>query len=86
MSFENNSFLKLQNFCAEIISKESEKIFNSIDFVSISVKCLISLIKHNNIQMNDIIKFGKMYSNGVLFKVLNFLLIFQVIQKMILIL
>ncbi|EXX54210.1 uncharacterized protein OCT59_025937 [Rhizophagus irregularis] len=54
MSFENNSFLKLQNFCTEIISKEPEKIFNSIDFVSISEKCLISLIKHNNIQMDDI--------------------------------
>ncbi|EXX75965.1 uncharacterized protein OCT59_001191 [Rhizophagus irregularis] len=53
-SFENDSFLKLQNFCTELISKEPEKIFNSVDFISLSEKCLISLIQHNNIQKNVI--------------------------------
>ena len=48
-SFENDSFLKLQNFCTELISKESEKIFKSIDFISISEKSLISLIQNDNI-------------------------------------
>ena len=51
-SFENDSFLKLQNFCAELMSKEPEKIFKSIDFNSISEKCLISLIQQENFQMN----------------------------------
>ncbi|GET03252.1 kinase-like domain-containing protein [Rhizophagus clarus] len=46
-SFENNSFLELQNFCIELMSKEPEKIFNSIDFNSLSENCLISLIQHN---------------------------------------
>src|SRR5581483_5236070 len=53
-SFENDSFLKLQNFCAELMSKEPEKIFKSIDFNSISEKCLISLIQQENFQMSDI--------------------------------
>jgi hypothetical protein len=53
-SFEHNSFLKLQNFCTELMTNESEKIFNSIDFNSISEKCLISLVQHENFQMGDI--------------------------------
>ncbi|GBC06506.1 hypothetical protein RclHR1_06890010 [Rhizophagus clarus] len=53
-SFENDSFLKLQDFCKEMMSKEPEKIFNSIDFNSISEKCLISLIQHENSQKNTI--------------------------------
>ncbi|GBC10364.1 hypothetical protein RclHR1_09570003 [Rhizophagus clarus] len=54
-SFENNSFLKLQNFCTELImSKEPEKIFNSIDFNSLTENCLISLIQHDNIKINVI--------------------------------
>ena len=53
-SFENDSFLKLQNFCTELISNEPEKIFNSIDFISITEKSLISLIQYDNFQMSDI--------------------------------
>ncbi|GBC28904.1 uncharacterized protein OCT59_001192 [Rhizophagus irregularis] len=53
-SYENDSFLKLQNFCTELISKEPEKIFNSFNFISLSEKCLISLIQHDNIQKNVI--------------------------------
>ncbi|GBC01121.1 hypothetical protein RclHR1_40750001, partial [Rhizophagus clarus] len=53
-SFENDSFLKLQNFCSELMFKKSEKIFNSIDFTSFSEKCLISLIQHDHFQMNEI--------------------------------
>jgi hypothetical protein len=53
-SFNNDSFLKLQNFCTELISKEPEKVFSSIDFNSISERCLISLIQRDNIQMDDI--------------------------------
>ncbi|GBC18020.2 BTB/POZ protein [Rhizophagus irregularis DAOM 181602=DAOM 197198] len=38
----------------KLISKEPEKIFNSIDFNSISEKCLITLIKQDDIQLDDI--------------------------------
>ncbi|GES83893.1 kinase-like domain-containing protein [Rhizophagus clarus] len=53
-SFEDNSFLKLQNFCIEFMSKDPGKIFYSIDFDSLSENCLISLIQHDNIKMNVI--------------------------------
>ncbi|GBC06510.1 hypothetical protein RclHR1_06890014 [Rhizophagus clarus] len=53
-SFGNDSFLKLQEFCKELMSNEPEKIFNSIDFNSIPEKCLISLIQHENSQKNTI--------------------------------
>ena len=53
-SFENNSFLKLQKFCTELISKGPDKIFKSLDFNSISEKSLISLIQHDNLQMRDV--------------------------------
>ncbi|EXX52176.1 uncharacterized protein OCT59_000903 [Rhizophagus irregularis] len=52
-SFEND-FLKLQNFCTELISYEPEKIFNSIDFISLTEKSLISIIQNDNFQMNVI--------------------------------
>jgi hypothetical protein len=53
-SFENDSFLDLQKFCAGLISKQPEKIFNSPDFTSISEKVLISLIGHDKIQMSEV--------------------------------
>ena len=53
-SFENDSFLDLQKFCIELISKEPEKFFKSIDFISISEKSLISIIQYENFQMSDI--------------------------------
>ena len=53
-SFENDSFLELQKFCTELMSKEPEKIFKSLDFSSISEKSLISLIRHDNIQMSKV--------------------------------
>src|SRR5204863_446674 len=52
-SFESNSFLELQKFCTELISKEPGKIFKSSDFNSISEKSLISLIRHDNLQMSE---------------------------------
>ena len=52
-SFENDSFLELQKFCTELMSKEPEKIFKSPDFASISEKSLISIIQHDNIQMSE---------------------------------
>ncbi|GBC12372.1 carbohydrate-binding module family 13 protein [Rhizophagus irregularis DAOM 181602=DAOM 197198] len=49
-SFENNSFLELQKYCTDLMSKEPEKIFNS----SISEKILISLIQNDNLQMSEV--------------------------------
>src|SRR5438045_2770068 len=54
MSFENDSFLELQKYCIDLMSKEPEKIFNSSGFASISENSLVSLIKHDNFQMNEI--------------------------------
>ncbi|EXX67405.1 hypothetical protein RirG_114740 [Rhizophagus irregularis DAOM 197198w] len=53
-SFESDSFLELQKFCTEIISKQPENFFNSLDFTSISEKTLISFLRHDNLQMNEI--------------------------------
>ncbi|CAB4426083.1 unnamed protein product [Rhizophagus irregularis] len=54
ISFEDNSFLKLQKFCNDIISKEPKKIFNSPNFSSIPEKLLITLAQNDNLQMNEI--------------------------------
>ncbi|CAB4421438.1 unnamed protein product [Rhizophagus irregularis] len=51
---ENNSFLELQKYCTDLISKEPDKIFKSLNFSSISEKILISLIQSDNLQMNEI--------------------------------
>ncbi|GET03210.1 carbohydrate-binding module family 13 protein [Rhizophagus clarus] len=53
-SFENDSFPNLQNFCIELMFNEPEKIFNTIDFTSLSENCLISLIQHDDFQMDVI--------------------------------
>uniref|UniRef100_U9SN07 TLDc domain-containing protein n=1 Tax=Rhizophagus irregularis (strain DAOM 181602 / DAOM 197198 / MUCL 43194) TaxID=747089 RepID=U9SN07_RHIID len=53
-SFENYSFLKLQDFCKALIFNEPEKFFNSNDFTSLSESCVISLIQHKNFQKNVI--------------------------------
>ncbi len=49
-----NSFIELQNYCTDIMSKYPEKIFKSLDFVSISEKSLISLIKRDDLRMKEI--------------------------------
>ncbi|GES94029.1 BTB/POZ protein [Rhizophagus clarus] len=53
-SFENVSFLELQNHCNDLISKEPDKIFKSPDFSSVPEKLLISLIKNDNLQMEEV--------------------------------
>ncbi|RIA94284.1 hypothetical protein C1645_818279 [Glomus cerebriforme] len=53
MSFENDSYLKFQEFCTELIPKQPEKIFDSPDFTSISEKSLTSLIQYDNLQMSE---------------------------------
>src|SRR4051812_37893771 len=53
-SFENDSFLTLRQYCTDLMSKESDKIFKSLNFSSIPEKRLISLIQSNNLKMSEI--------------------------------
>ena len=53
-SFENDSFLELQKCCTDLLFEEPDKLFNSVNFSSISEKLLISLIQNDNLQMNEI--------------------------------
>ena len=53
-SFENDSFLELQKYCTDLISKEPNKILNSLNFSSIPEKLLVSLIQNDNLQMSEI--------------------------------
>ncbi|RIA93166.1 hypothetical protein C1645_874226 [Glomus cerebriforme] len=53
-SFENDSFLKLQEYCTDLISKEPVKIFKSLNFSSISGKLLTSILQSDNLQTSEI--------------------------------
>ena len=53
-SYENDSFMELQKYCNDLISKEPDKIFKSLNFPSISEKLLVSLIQSDNLQMSEI--------------------------------
>ena len=52
--FEDNSFLELQKYCTDLMSKEPDKIFDSPDFSSIPEKLLVSLIQNDNLQASEI--------------------------------
>jgi hypothetical protein len=54
ISFKNNSFLELQKYCTDIMTKEPDKIFKSSNISSIPENLLISIIKNDNLQMNEI--------------------------------
>src|SRR5947207_13400115 len=54
ISFEHDSLSELQEFCTDLMSKEPEKIFKSLDFVSIPGKSFVSLIQNDNLQMSEI--------------------------------
>src|SRR3984957_11693139 len=53
-SFENDSFLELQKYCTDLMSKEPDKIFKSPNFSSISEKLLVSIIQNDNLQVSEI--------------------------------
>ena len=48
-SFKHDSFSDLQKFCTDLIIGEPEKIFKSLDFISIPEKALVSLIQNDNL-------------------------------------
>ena len=52
--FENESFLELQKYCTELISKQPDKIFKSPNFSSIPEKLLVSVVQNDNFQMSEI--------------------------------
>src|SRR3954454_5474429 len=47
-------FWSFKKFCTDLISDEPEKFFNSLDFVSITEKSLISIIQNDNLQANEV--------------------------------
>ena len=53
-SVEDGSFVELQKFCTDLITDKPEKIFNSLDFISIPEKALVSLIQNDNLQADEI--------------------------------
>ncbi|GBC02782.1 hypothetical protein RclHR1_04810013 [Rhizophagus clarus] len=53
-SFENNSFLELQKYCTNLISEDPDKVFESLDFSTISENLLISIIQSDNLQMEEV--------------------------------
>jgi hypothetical protein len=54
ISFENDSFLELQKCCINLMTKEPDKIFKSLNFSSIPEKLLTTLIQDDNLQMSEI--------------------------------
>ncbi|EXX63040.1 uncharacterized protein OCT59_011694 [Rhizophagus irregularis] len=53
-SYENDSFLELQKYCTDLISKGPDKIFNSLNFSSIPEKLLVTIIQSDNRQISEI--------------------------------
>src|SRR5688500_3737678 len=52
--FQSNSLLALQQYCTNFMAKFPEKIFKSLDFTSISEKSLISLIKRDDLKIDEV--------------------------------
>ena len=78
-SFENDSFSELQKYCTDLMSKEPNKLFTSLDFSSVSEKLLVSLIQNDNLQMSEIQVWEHvMCLNGDLLRIQNFHPILQV--------
>ena len=53
-SFGNDSFLELQKYCTDLMTKEPDKLFKSPNFSSIPEKLLIALIQNDNLQTSEI--------------------------------
>src|SRR5438270_13456739 len=53
-SLQSDSLLELQQCCTNLMAKFPEKIFKSLDFISLSEKSLISLIIRDDLQMDEV--------------------------------
>ncbi|RIB22073.1 hypothetical protein C2G38_2140363 [Gigaspora rosea] len=64
-SFQENSFKALQTFCTDILAKHPNLIFDSENFTSIQENALITLLKRDDLQMEEseiwdkVIQWGK---------------------------
>ena len=53
-SFEDDSFLELQEYCTELTTKHPDRILKSLKFSSIPEKLLVSVIQNDNLQISEI--------------------------------
>ncbi|RIB00304.1 hypothetical protein C2G38_2060755 [Gigaspora rosea] len=53
ISFQNENFIGLQKFCNDIIAKHPRIIFDSNEFNNLQENALISLLKNDDLQMNE---------------------------------
>ncbi|RIB21379.1 hypothetical protein C2G38_1106650 [Gigaspora rosea] len=53
-SFKSDTLQELQKWCNDIIVKYPNKVFDSEDFVSLTESALVSLIKRDNLQLEEI--------------------------------
>ncbi|EXX65416.1 uncharacterized protein OCT59_025346 [Rhizophagus irregularis] len=54
ISSKSSNLVVLQEFCTNLMTLSPEKIFKSFDFTSLSETSLVSLIKRDDLQMNEI--------------------------------
>ncbi|RHZ89530.1 hypothetical protein Glove_13g140 [Diversispora epigaea] len=52
--FNENNFKNLKNYCNDIIAKHPNTIFDSSDFTSLPVSALVSLLKRDYLQMEEV--------------------------------
>ncbi|GBB90473.1 hypothetical protein RclHR1_17450004 [Rhizophagus clarus] len=53
-SFENDSFMELQKYCNDLMSKYPDKILKSLDFSTTPETLIVSLIQNDKLQMSEI--------------------------------
>ncbi|RIB01979.1 concanavalin A-like lectin/glucanase domain-containing protein [Gigaspora rosea] len=53
ISFQSENFKALQQFCNDIIIKNPNLIFDTDDFITIKENALISLLKHDELQLDE---------------------------------
>ncbi|RIB18177.1 hypothetical protein C2G38_2185322 [Gigaspora rosea] len=61
ISFKNEKFIYLQNFCNVIINNYPSIIFDSEDYVDLSENILVSLLKHDNLNVDE----GKIWNHVI---------------------
>ncbi|GBC04178.1 hypothetical protein RclHR1_05550015 [Rhizophagus clarus] len=54
ISSQSNNLSKLQEFCTTLVIQSPEKVLKSLNFTSLSEKSLISIIKSDDLQMEEI--------------------------------
>src|SRR5260363_207719 len=59
ISFQNENFKALQQFCNDIIIKHPNLVFDSDDFTTLQENALISLLKHDELQLDESVIWDK---------------------------